>query len=224
MLNAPCSIRRPRCYTMRSTTSRTVMWILAVPPLILLLSMLLSGREGKSARPGGGVWRFSAAHMEERAYAIQNVILPEAVSPCVSVERGEAYNPDGSWRGLWSARVSDQHGFLFTVVWEDATGELLQFSRTKANQPRSDCRDVALRSAAEAVQAAKNWIGKLSPISDQHWRASETAKLGGAYWRTYLVSPDGRMLVQMEAATGKPTYLAFRPTSFVPKRLRSKRL
>jgi hypothetical protein len=154
----------------------------------------------------------SPERMEERAWAVQKEILPEATFPDVVIERARGYNPDGSWRGLWKARVSDQRdGILFAAVWEDATGELVQFSRSIADQPHSDSPDAAIRSEAMAVEAAKSWLKRLSPVPHRQWQmATEVMRLK-ENWTVSLACPDGRMLIHMEAATNKPTYLLFRP-------------
>jgi hypothetical protein len=187
-----------------------MVWILVMPPLILILGMLLSGRESERTRSREGVWRFSPERMEERAWAVQKEILPEATSPSIVMERNEALNPDGSWRGLWKAHVSDlRDGFLFMAVWEDATGELVQFSwRSAIGETASDGPGNAIRSEATAIKAAKAWMKRLSP---RQWQAATQVKRGREDWIVYLVCPDGRMMVQMESATSKPTYLSFRP-------------
>lgn len=209
MIDASCTlpIRRRLC-TGQYTTSPTVWYMLAVPPLLLLLGMLWTG--GRERRQAGGGWHLSAAQVAEQARAIQNVMLPEAVVLQIAVEPEEGTNRDGSWRGLWRSNVHVSQGLLFAAVWEDATGVLVQFSRTSVSPSPPRGWDSALKSEAAAEQAAKNWVSKLYSTKAEDWHPSETKKLGTAYWRTSFVGPEGRLLVELEAATGKPTYLAFR--------------
>jgi hypothetical protein len=196
------------------TASRLVLGMLALPPLIILGGALLSGGKGERPRSGEAVWHFSPAHMEERARVVRNVILPEAASSRVVVEAVEGYNADGSWRGMWKANVLDRRDvFLFTATWEDTTGELIQLSRSINGPSPAVSPETMLRSSAEAAEGAQTWMGKLNFVSRRPWKVESTGRQGSC-WRVYLTCPDGRMLVQMDAKTGRPAYLSFRPSSF----------
>jgi hypothetical protein len=158
--------------------------------------------------------------MEERTRVVRNVILPEVGASRIVVEMLEGYNADGSWRGMWKANVFDRHdGFLLTATWEDATGELIQLSRSTRSTGggRGGSSDVShkdtLQSSMEAGECAREWMGKLGSVRRRSWKVEEPGR-EGTCWRVYLSCPEGRMLIQMEAKTGRPIYLSFRPSSF----------
>lgn len=190
-------------------TPPLVWCMLVVPPLLLLFSLLWPGsnRERPRARAG---WCLSAAGVTERASALQKLIEPEAVVSQITLEQEEGVSRDGSWRGLWRSNVCDSHGYLFAAVWEDTTGELVMFNRTfTRSAPLRNGANI-LQSEAAAEQAAKNWLGKLYPTKTADWRPLETKTSGIGYWRTAFVGPEGRLLIELEAATGTPTYFVFR--------------
>jgi hypothetical protein len=201
------------CRAARRIAPRLVTAMLALPPLMLLLGIVLSRGNMARSRSDGIVWQFSPARMKERTRLIQNEIAWEKTRTArLVVERAVGSLRDGKPRGFWKSYLVDAHERnLLYVVCDDATGEPVHISQPLPRRGGVMNRETSLRTSDDATAAAAVWLGRIWPLSDTRWQPVREATRLHTQWRIEMHSSERHVLILLDAATGIPTFLSFRP-------------